>query len=69
CYSIELPKLVLLNGPGAPLQIQDFNCNVPLQATVPSGGLRFQVGASLLIPSDQMPGLYRGTFTVSVDYP
>lgn len=68
CYSIELPRKVLLHGPGAPLEIQDFHSNVPLQATVPSGGLRFQVGASLVVPSQQEPGLYRGLFTVSVDY-
>jgi hypothetical protein len=68
CYSIELPKKVLLKGPGALIEIQDFHCNVPLQASVPAGGLRFQVGASLLVPSNQEPGLYQGVFTVSVDY-
>lgn len=68
CYSIELPRRVLLNGPGAPMEIQDFHSNVPLQATVPPGGQRFQVGASLVVPSQQEPGLYRGLFTVSVDY-
>lgn len=69
CYSIDLPQKVLLRGPGALIEIQDFHCNVPLQANVPAGGLRFQVGASLLIPAHQEPGLYQGTFTVSVDYP
>jgi hypothetical protein len=69
CYSIELPKRVMLTGPGTSLEIQDFHCNVPLQAIVPAGGLRFQVGASLLIPSNKEPGLYQGVFMVSVDYP
>jgi hypothetical protein len=68
CYSIELPRKVLLNGPGASLEIQDFHSNVPLQAMLPPGGQRFQVGASLVVPSQQEPGLYRGLFTVSVDY-
>lgn len=67
-YSIELPKRVLLKGPGALLEMQDFHCNVPLQAGLPAGGLRFQVGASLLIPTNQEPGHYQGIFMVSVDY-
>jgi len=69
CYSIELPRTVRLQGPGATLEIHHFHANVPLQAGVPAGGLRFQVGAELLVPANQPPGLYRGTFTVSVDYP
>lgn len=68
CYSIELPVKVLLKGPGTFLELQAFHCNVPMQASLPAGGLRFLVGASLVIPPGQAPGLYRGTFMVSVDY-
>lgn len=68
CYSLELPGKVVLTGPGASIDLQDFHCNVPLQASLPAGGLGFLVGASLVIPPGQEPGLYRGTFMVSVDY-
>ena len=68
CYSIELPKALSLTGPGARLEVLDFHANVPLQASLPPGGLRFLVGASLLVPADQSPGVYRGLFVVSVDY-
>ncbi len=67
-YSLELPGRVWLQGPGAPVELQGFQCNVPLQSSVPVGGLRFQVGAGLVVPAHQAPGVYRGIFTVSVNY-
>ena len=67
-FSIQLPKKVLLMGPGQPMQVEAFTCSAPLQGALPAGGLTFGVGAGLWVPGDQKPGIYRGTFTVTVNY-
>jgi hypothetical protein len=67
-FSIQLPQKVLLMGPGQPMRLEDFTCSVPTQGVLPAGGLAFGVGAALVVPSHQNPGVYRGTFTVTVNY-
>lgn len=67
-YSLQLPTRMVLMGPGAPLEVRDFVCDLPLQGNLPTGTVPFRVGASLVVPPGQRSGLYRGLFTVSVCY-
>ncbi len=67
-YSIQLPKSVQLLGRGQSLRVENFTCSTPMSGVLPSGGLRFGVGAGLVVPPDQVPGVYRGVFTVTVNY-
>ena len=67
-YSLELPTRILLTGPGAPMEVRDFTCDLPVQGSLPSDTVHFQVGASLVVPPGQPSGLYRGLFRVSVSY-
>lgn len=67
-YSIQLPQSILLVGPGQPLQVMGFICSTPKNGVLPAGGLTFGVGAGLVVPPQQVAGVYRGTFTVTVNY-
>lgn len=69
CFSIRLPAETYLQGPGTPIRVHDFTCDRPLQGSLPTGGLLFNVGASLTLGPEQAFGAYRGTFTVEVNYP
>lgn len=67
-YSLQLPTRMLLTGPGAPLEVREFVCDLPVQGALPAGTVPFRVGASLVVPPGQASGLYRGLFKVSVCY-
>ncbi len=67
-YSIQLPKGVQLLGRGQSLRVENFTCSTPMSGVLPPGGLRFGVGAGLVVPPDQVPGVYRSVFTVTVNY-
>jgi hypothetical protein len=67
-YSIQLPQKILLIGPGQPLRVETFTCSVATHGVLPAGGLAFGVGAGLVIPQNQAAGIYRGVFTVTVNY-
>ncbi len=67
-YCIRLPQSCLLTGPGDAIKVEHFTANVSNSGVLTSNGLRFGVGARLLIRPDQVCGPYSGHFTVSVDY-
>jgi hypothetical protein len=67
-FSIQLPQNILLIGPGQPLQVLGFTCSTPQNGVLPAGGLTFGVGAGLMVSPQQVSGIYRGTFTVTVNY-
>jgi len=67
-YSIQLPQKILLQGVGQPLRVEGITCSVATNGVLPAGGLSFGVGAGLVVPPDQLPGIYRGTFVVTVNY-
>lgn len=67
-YSIQLPQSVHLQGQGRSLQVERFTCSVATTGVMPAGGLTFGVGAGLVVPSEQAPGMYRGVFQVTVNY-
>jgi hypothetical protein len=68
CFSVRLPKTVLLNGPGSHMRVHDFTSDAPAHGVLPSGGLNFNVGGRITVDPDQAYGRYRGTFMVQVDY-
>jgi hypothetical protein len=67
-YSIQLPQRIQLMGLGQPLRVEGFTCSVATNGILPAGGLTFGVGAGLVVPPEQVPGVYRGTFMVTVNY-
>lgn len=67
-YSLQLPTHMTMTGPGAPLEVRDFTCDLPLQGGLPAGTVPFRVGASLEVPPGQASGLYRGIFSISICY-
>lgn len=67
-FSIQLPQKMVLTGAGQPLRVEGITCSVAANGVLPAGGLSFGVGAGLVVPPDQAPGIYRGTFTVTVNY-
>lgn len=71
-YTIQLPgnDFVKLTGPGADMLINDFT-STPSGAggQLGAGGSQtLSVGGTLSVGSDQVPGDYSGTFSVTVNY-
>lgn len=67
-YSIQLPQAIQLMGNGRPIRVERFTCSTPLQGVLPPGGQTFSLGAGIVIPPDQAPGVYTGTFILTVNY-
>ena len=75
-YVVTYESNVVLNGPdnSATMSVESFTTNATL--TLPNGSTEgttagkdtFNVGASLTVSADQKPGVYEGTFTVTVNY-
>jgi len=71
---------IQLTGPGAPMTVSQFEIgstptNQPLTTTFTSfrlgnaaGIFNFAVGARVNVNANQVPGIYRGTFTVQLEY-
>lgn len=70
-----------LTGPGAPMRLDTFTVgpapnllyigapgNPRYRILTPTGIFTFRVGGTLRINANQLPGQYRGTFTVRADY-
>lgn len=59
-----------LTGPGTPMSLHTFTRSGGNPITFNNRGRKnFNVGARLTINPNQTPGIYTGTFTVTVDYP
>lgn len=74
-YVVTYEPNVVLNGPdSATMSVESFTTNATL--TLPNGSTEgttagkdtFNVGASLTVSADQKPGVYDGTFKVTVNY-
>ena len=74
-YVVTYESNVVLIGPdSATMSVGSFTTNATL--TLPDGSIEettagkdtFNVGASLTVSADQKPGVYEGTFTVTVNY-
>ena len=71
---------IQLTGPGAPMTVSQFEIgstptNQPLTTTFrtfrlgnAAGIFNFPIGARVAINANQRPGIYRGTFTVQLEY-
>lgn len=71
-YTVQLPgnDFVKLTGPGVDMVINDFTSN-PSGAggqLGADGSQTLSVGGTLSVGSDQVPGGYSGTFSVTVNY-
>ncbi len=70
-YTITLPANgeVSLTGPGAAMAAGSFTSNPASAGTLNSGGTgTIAVGATLTVGSNQVPGSYSGSFSVTVTY-
>ncbi|MGB9082212.1 MAG: DUF4402 domain-containing protein, partial [Desulfuromonadaceae bacterium] len=70
-YTITLPVNgeVSLAGPGAAMAVGSFTSNPTSAGTLNSGGTgTIAVGATLTVGSNQVPGSYSGSFSVTVTY-
>jgi hypothetical protein len=67
-YSIQLPQTIQLQGQGRSLRVERFTCSAPTTGVMPAGGMTFGVGAGLVVPPEQAPGMYRGVCQVTVNY-
>jgi hypothetical protein len=68
-YTLILPTEITLAGPGAPMTVAGFNCDLGRQGVLSGAGLVFHVGAELRVAVNQAPGVYRGIVLVTVAYP
>lgn len=67
-YSIQLPPSAVLSSSGSAMMVRDFTCSVPRSGQLRGSQLLFGVGATLYVGAMQQPGIYRGSFMVSVNY-
>jgi len=67
-YSIQLPPSAVLSSSGNTMMVRDFTCSVPRNGQLRGSQLLFGVGATLYVGAMQQPGIYRGSFMVSVNY-
>ncbi len=73
------PVSINLTGPGTPMLVSNFEIGssptvflsgTPLRFSInnASGVFNFPVGATLRVNANQTPGLYSGTFTITLNY-
>lgn len=67
-FSVEVPRELILKGPGGTLRVSDFTLSTPERGNLSPQGLHIKVGATLNLPPKQAPGPYSGQFTVTVNY-
>lgn len=67
---ITLPSSVTLTGPGTPMTVNNFT-SFPVDGTQTlnaAGTMTLKIGASLNVGTNQAPGTYSGTYTLTVSY-
>jgi len=66
-FSVTLPGDVTISNGTESMTVSDFTSNAT-GALDASGAEDFNVGATLAVAASQLPGLYEGTFDVTVTY-
>lgn len=70
---------IFINGPGAPMRVRTFTIGstpTAILSTAPTrfritsalGNYNFPVGATLEVGANQAPGIYTGTFSITLNY-
>ncbi len=67
-YAITLPSSATLTGPSGTMTVDTFTHDAGGSPALSSGSDTFKVGATLQVGAMQPPGLYTGTFAVTVGY-
>lgn len=65
---VTLPSSTTLTGPGAAMTVNNFAADTTTPTLDNAGNLSLKVGARLNIGTNQAPGTYKGTYTVTVSY-
>lgn len=67
-YTVELPISAFLNSANASMQIENFQLDGPAKRMIDAGDNTLKIGATANVGANQAPGLYSGSFPVSVSY-
>ncbi len=68
-FTIALPSSVTLTGPGTAMTLSNFTSSLGTSSTLSAKGTRtLGVGGTLAIAANQIPGVYSGSFSVTVNY-
>ena len=68
-FSITLPADTQLSGPAGAVLVSEFVSSSGGTDVVGQQGVKgFTVGATLMVPTALLPGIYSGSFTVTVAY-
>lgn len=65
-YSITFPSAINLKGPGTSMRLNQFTRS-PSSGNTGANGQAFSVGGTLRVNSNQTPGSYSGSFSVTVN--
>lgn len=65
-YSITFSSAINLTGPGASMRLSQFTSS-PASGNTGANGQAFSVGGTLRVNSNQTPGDYSGSFSVTVN--
>ncbi len=68
-FSIELPALITITNGGYQMNVTDFVSSLGNTSALDVNGVStLSVGATLNVDADQQPGLYTGSFDITVAY-
>ncbi len=68
-FTIALPSSVTLTGPGTAMTLSNFTSSLGTSSTLSAAGTQtLGVGGTLAIAANQTPGVYSGSFSVTVNY-
>lgn len=68
-FTIALPSSITLSGPGTAMTLSSFTSSLGTSGTLSTAGTAtLRVGGTLAIAANQTPGVYSGSFNVTVNY-
>lgn len=68
-FTIALPSSITLTGPGTAMTLNSFTSSLGTSATISATGTAtLGIGGTLAIAANQAPGVYSGSFSVTVNY-
>ncbi len=67
-YAVALPERVTVKSGAAALNVSGFRTNSGTGQLASDGTATFAVGASVIVPSGQAPGVYSGSYPVTIAY-
>lgn len=66
--TVSFPSSITLTGPGTAMTVNNFTADSTTPTLDNMGNLSLKVGARLNVGTNQAPGTYNGTYTLTVSY-